>query len=405
MFLFFKKKHLRHFNVKTSSAHEGTNFGLKEHAAAVLPSHKSNVAGKNLSLQSSMKETQLESESTCCMASSQSLWSQSPTANHVTTLAESLISRACRRTHDCSPRRTTIESWEVDYVGHNDYAGETDRQPANKKSPSPMFTRARAVILRHGFLCCDCGGQQRVGLTCVHAMAAMESCFPDWNGPTHHDVSPRWWVMWMELAHKPKTQTIKSALLALMENEVPGPRAPGPVPLTDSYFPVTESKRALNRVKNYSQEQLVRLVPSHQVIREGNALRAIMQSEGLTQESHIVCQCSSSNEDNMDEEEEDNSNLFASSLLVEDPFSLAMASARDILKPHVNEALQCLDALKSQKSMEKATKLLNDFANELRLELAMSSGPKQNIENCRTANMNVEEKSSRESRSHASRKC
>jgi hypothetical protein len=48
--------------VETSSAHEGTNFGIKEHAAAILPSHKMHVAGQKLSLQSSMKGTQLESE-------------------------------------------------------------------------------------------------------------------------------------------------------------------------------------------------------------------------------------------------------------------------------------------------------------------------------------------------------
>ena len=47
VFLFYKKKYLRYFNVKTSSGHEGTNFGIKEHAAAVLPSHKIDVAGKN----------------------------------------------------------------------------------------------------------------------------------------------------------------------------------------------------------------------------------------------------------------------------------------------------------------------------------------------------------------------
>jgi hypothetical protein len=91
VFLFYKKKYLRYFNVKTSSAHEGTNFGIKEHAAAVLPSHKIDVAGKKLSLQASMKGAQMESESTY-MASSQSLWSQSPTANYLTNLTESILS-------------------------------------------------------------------------------------------------------------------------------------------------------------------------------------------------------------------------------------------------------------------------------------------------------------------------
>ena len=97
MFLFFKKKYLRHFDVRTSSAHEGTNFGLKEHAAAVLPSHKIDVAGKRLNLQSSLKGAQMESESTY-VACSRSLWSLSPTANHVTTLAESILAPSASTT-------------------------------------------------------------------------------------------------------------------------------------------------------------------------------------------------------------------------------------------------------------------------------------------------------------------
>jgi hypothetical protein len=61
VFLFYKKKFVRYFNVNTSSAHEGTNFAIKEYAAAVLPSNRINVAGERLSLQSTMKGTQLES--------------------------------------------------------------------------------------------------------------------------------------------------------------------------------------------------------------------------------------------------------------------------------------------------------------------------------------------------------
>jgi hypothetical protein len=407
---------LRHFNVKTSSAHEGTNFGLKEHAAAVLPSHKIDVAGKKLSLQSSMKGAQLESESTY-LACSQSLWSLSPTANHVTTLAESMISRSYRRTHDYSPLRTAIDSWEVHYVGHSDYSIETDRLPVNKNSPIPIFRRKRVVLFRCGFLCCDCGVQQRLGLTCVHTMTVMESCFPNWNGPTHHDVSPRWWVTWSEFAHKPKTQTLTSALLALMENEVPGPRVPGPVPVVPAgdYSPVTYSKPALKSVKNYSENFIDRLVPSTQVIQQGNAQRTIITGEGLTQESYIVQDNDEEvfEEDDLladnivkDSTDQDNpfDNPFANSLLLEDSSILAQGTAREILKPQINEVLQCLDILKSKKSIEQATTVLNNLANELRLELG-TSGRKRNIENCKTVNMNVEENTSRKNRSYASRNC
>jgi hypothetical protein len=402
VFLFFKKKYLRYFNVKTSSAHEGTNFGIKEHAAAVLPSHKIDVAGRNLSLQASLKGAQMESESTY-MASSQSLWSQSPTANHVTTLAESILSRVSARSHDYSVRRTAIDSWEVHYVGHDDYSLETDRERSKQNSPIPIFTRIRVVDNPNEFFSCDCGAQQRVGLTCVHATAVMEDCFPDWVGPTHHDVSPRWWVSWMEFAHKANTENMTTAMLALMENEVPGPRLPGSPPPTESYFPVSENKTARNRVKNYSRQMLDSLLPSPQVLQEGNALRSIITTEGLTQESYLLH--NNSSEDDADSDEDDNP--FASSLFadVDDSSSLAMASARDILKPHINEVLQCLDIIKSKGSIEKATKLLNNLANQLRLELGKSSGAKRNIDSCRTVNMNVEENISRKSRTYASKNC
>jgi hypothetical protein len=222
VFLFYKKKYLCYSNVKTSSAHEGTNFGIKEHAVAVLPSHRIDVAGKNLSLQLSIKGSQLKSESTY-MASSQNLWSHSLTANHVMTLAISIISRAHARTHDYSARRTAIDSWEVHYVGQNNYALETDRSTHSKTSPIPFFLRIRTVNKWAAFLVCDCGTQQRGGLTCVHTMSVMEKCFPDWRGPTHRDLSPRWWLVWMEFAHRPKTKTLTLALLAKWKMKYRGP--------------------------------------------------------------------------------------------------------------------------------------------------------------------------------------
>jgi hypothetical protein len=172
VFLFFKKKFLQYFIVKTSSAHGGTNFGIKEHAAAILPSQRINVAGEEVCLQSAMKGTQVESESTY-MASSESLWSQSPTANHVTTLAELIKSCASSRTHDYSVRGMAEKSWEVHFVGHDNYCLKTDRQPMNRNSPMPIFARIQVVHNRHQFLCCNCGGREELGLTCVHTMAIM----------------------------------------------------------------------------------------------------------------------------------------------------------------------------------------------------------------------------------------
>jgi hypothetical protein len=116
-------------------------------------------------------------------------------------------------------------------------------------------------------------------------------------------------------------------------------------------------------------------------------------------------------EDDKDNREEDNifvssdneENPFANSLVLDELFPLAMASARDILKPQINEVLQCLDVLKSKKIIEKATTVLNNLVNDLRLELG--SARKRNTENCLTVNMNAEENVSRKARSFASRNC
>jgi hypothetical protein len=348
-----------------------------------------------------MKGRQLESESTY-IASSQSLWSKSPTANPVTTLAESILSRAIARTHDYSVCRTAIALWEVPYVGDNDYSLETVRRPVEKNSPLPIFTRIWVVHNENEFLCCDCGTQQQIGLTCVHAMAVMEDCFPNWNGSTHHNVSPCWWVTWMEFAHKPKTQTIMSAMLALMETEVLGPRLPGLMPFTTSYLQVKNQRRALDWVKNYSVEEVDRLLPNHQVVQHGNAQQTTITGEGLTQESYIVNDYpSDQDQDSSYERNEEEGTVFESSLLVEELSS--QASAQDILKPQINEVLQCLDTLKLKSSIQRATEVLNDLVNELHLELGRSS--KRNIDNCGTVNLNMEKNLSKKSRSYALKNC
>jgi hypothetical protein len=77
-------------------------------------------------------------------------------------------------------------------------------------------------------------------------------------------------------------------MLALMETEVSGPRLPGPMSFTTSYFPAISQRKALDCLKNYSVEELGRLLPNHQVVQHGNAQRTTITGEDLTQESYIV---------------------------------------------------------------------------------------------------------------------
>jgi hypothetical protein len=121
-------------------------------------------------------------------------------------------------------------------------------------------------------------------------------------------------------------------MLALIETEVSGPRLPGPMPFTTSYLPVTNQRKALHCVKYYSVEELDRLLPNHQAVQHGNTQQTTITGEGLTQDSSIVNEYSSDqDQDTSDHNNGEEDTVFASSLLVEELSS--QASARDILKP------------------------------------------------------------------------
>jgi hypothetical protein len=159
-------------------------------------------------------------------------------------------------------------------------------------------------------------------------------------------------------------------------------------------------------VKNYSKRRLAILVRACQVVTQGNAERTSFDEVGLTQESFILKDPSADSDDDnnvndawVDEDE----NLFESSLVVGGTSSFCTSSARDVLKPQINEVLDCLDILNTKISIEKATKLLNDLTNELRLEIAKNPRKGGNIVNCSTVNLNVEENVTKKRRTHASK--
>lgn len=54
-FLFYQRKMIRTYHQITNSAHEGTNFGIKSHAASVRPCNTLFKAGQALSLQGELK--------------------------------------------------------------------------------------------------------------------------------------------------------------------------------------------------------------------------------------------------------------------------------------------------------------------------------------------------------------
>jgi hypothetical protein len=396
LYVFHKKKHIRYFNVMTSSAHEGTNFGIKEHAAAVLPCHRISKAAKNLSLQSMMKCRQMEAESTY-LTSSHCLWSDMPTSNHLTTLAESILSRNFSRIDEYKVMRTGADVWEVPYSAPNqEVAASGDRNAHKLKSPEPRFNRLRIVTNVNGSLLCDCCAQERVGLTCVRTMAVIKEYFPSWKGPTHHEQSPRWWTVWLQFGHKKDHEALTSAIEMLMSNEVKGPRFPGALPLCASYSTPTPPLDVRKRVQNYTEQKINLLIPLTFVSTQ----RTIRVADGLTQES-FISELDIAFDQELNEDEDDTFNNCLDSDDNEIPTDYV--NPRDLLKPQLNDLFQLMETLKSPEWNEKSVVLLDDFVKEMRL--AISYTRKRNIESCLTVNANVEERSSGRKRNYASRNC
>jgi hypothetical protein len=114
-FVFYRRKSVYHFNEYNNCAHEGTNFGAKSHAAQLLPSHTILQAGKTMVFQAAIKCKEIFVEAEKNMHS-QKLWSDTPTAAHLTKLGESLVTTSWKRATQYKGARVSANQWEVEYA-------------------------------------------------------------------------------------------------------------------------------------------------------------------------------------------------------------------------------------------------------------------------------------------------
>jgi hypothetical protein len=401
LYLFYPKKFRRYFDVKTSSAHEGTNMGLKAHAAAVKPNQTMAHAARNACLQSNMKGCEQEARS-AYLCTSHNLWSNSPTANYIVTRAESIQSRRFKKRADFQVRRVARDRFQVVYTKESEIA-EEDRVRVgsfpDSKTPIPCFTRVRTVtMLPDGSLICDCGTQERQGLCCCETIAVIHKYFPDWEGPSHYDISPRWWIYWLNFGHRLGCGQFTSDTEELLSREKAGPSFPFPIPEDKLYEAPITRLHARERVRNYSLETLRRLVPTRVVHSDAHGIRTTEVVDGLTQDSFIAHDSSRFDGDGSEEDDDLLDDLsienqpFSQSLQV--PFAKKNGCARECLKPYLEELFTCLDRLSDSTEMKNIEKLMEDEVGRLRSILATSTQKrKSQVENVRTVHVCVETRS------------
>ena len=129
---FYKQKGHRHYDVSSNNAHKGTNYGLKSHSAAVKPCQKLDSAGKALTLQGVLKVNDIEHAASRDFTV-KSLWSQLPTANHVTELADGILHTTMSRIDKYTCVSVGPRKWQVFYTDH--YATEFEADDLNCSIP------------------------------------------------------------------------------------------------------------------------------------------------------------------------------------------------------------------------------------------------------------------------------
>lgn len=219
-YCFHKRRHIRHFNTYTNSAHEGTNNGLKSSAAPVLPQHSLDRCASILNQNATMKAN-ANSIRSAKVVSSKPLWSKLPTSRKLTHKGEGLVAAQWQLRNCYISERVGEMCWHV--------ARDPTKSTSSPTSGLvPFFSRVRKVSLVDGnILLCSCMHFERLGIPCRHQMHILSSLDADYVGVSHHDVSVTWWNEFARYAFSASTDTTSKTLSTLYKrllfNDVCGP--------------------------------------------------------------------------------------------------------------------------------------------------------------------------------------
>ena len=295
LYLHYLRSHIRHFDTAHSSAHEGTNHGLKSHSCAVTPMMNVDTSAKTMNTQTSIRVHECEEiifrEANC----THKKWSNLPSSSHTVTLAEGIMAAMMSRLpfyeatlvsrNSSSSAFQVISSREpladpdcIDYQNDEENKNSSNNTKNNLQkhtptidgempsSPIPLFARIRTVTVDYkGTIFCTCKHFERIGFPGVHQACVASFCHNNgtfvtettdtensFTGFTHHDMSVRWWSQYMYYAYRSTTPTvIVQQFHTLAINPIRGPKlrclVPGNIPIT----PPQEIEPAICRLKNY----------------------------------------------------------------------------------------------------------------------------------------------------------
>jgi hypothetical protein len=222
-YCFHKRKTVRHYDTFVNSAHEGTNNGLKNSAAPVLPQYtidqSASVLTKNASVNTLAKEIAAGQQSI-----RHKLWSDLPTSKHLNTLGESLIVKEWELHKAYGLERVALDTFHVKHCNPKPVM-------VKQSAPIPLFQRVRLVKICRRRLYCSCEYFSRIGLPCRHIMCILTAICPEYKGVTHHDVSVVWWSIYSLCGYSKSNNNerfheVSTLCESLRNHDVDGPLLP-----------------------------------------------------------------------------------------------------------------------------------------------------------------------------------
>eukprot|EP00978_Attheya_sp_CCMP212_P014408 scaffold36669_cov47-Attheya_sp.AAC.2 len=425
-FLFYLRMFIRHFNVSTNSAHEGTNFGLKNHAANVKPSHNLTNAAKAMTFQSNVKIMQVSEESTRNVLR-ENLHSIHPSRDNLTSIAVSILDNEFERIHCYEVKHVSKSCWQVflktdQESNYNDdalYESDNDSAPEDRpvvaeqqtipsqedSSPIPVFRRTRTVTASPGsVMSCSCGNFERTGLSCAHIMAIISHHDSGWCGFTHHDVSVRWWKNYLQYGYKASSGPLGVLFEVAMSRDILGPKLPFEEVTPTKYDDMRVQSSIVETVWNYKKETIMKLLspPSTNVSSSSLSHRQIESMNGLTQESYIVEDqyetTASQLRDEVAEDVSESCEVFDRSISDMD----GLTNSKFVRQHFTGMFNELMSVLESSNDLSECKRVEALFTNEISLIRGKIGRGKRKLDQGATYCINVEEEKQPVKRRYAS---
>ena len=180
-FLFYLRKHIRHYEEYSNSPHEGTNNGLKIGANCSLPSMLLDTASKRLSDQGMLKY-QVFMAQTLKQQNIIKPWNPLKCATHLIDRAAALLHQQWEVRERYNRCRVNENTWYLIYK---------EELRKQRKNIEPLFREVHTLTVKKNILYCSCYQLNQSGIPC-RLMYNLLQDSPNYSEPSHHELSVRW---------------------------------------------------------------------------------------------------------------------------------------------------------------------------------------------------------------------